>query len=654
MLSGDNGLLKRAGDARDDTVVGQEKEQVELAYISAAVKKLGTDVTDEDLQIELNASVGNNKTKVTTNSNNTLNVLFKDTQHNYNVNNGQVAKVDVDDTNDGIYIGEKKILSKLYVPTKDEIIGDYIVKFGVGGRSSRIANSLANLATVSGNGDYLDVLKDLGYISQDYANFVKSEFLDKITNQEEEEAHLTTSGAPMFEIQKKSENKYNLVLGWHYMFEKQGTTLYKNTALITSEITFLNNDFTEYELGNLKLENSDYECNTTNAAPFGDDLSKYTNSNNEIENFLLVYNGKKYEGTSGLKQFLDNIIGLKNKEIASRYIDVATYVNDKLNNNYDSEEGRGLATKYGPIPVKNTSIVSNYVRNSNNLDGIYIKGERVTSKINSYSSIYEEENLIEQYYSLLFSEWQNGYIRDFKAFEYFLNKQLIDPTVLNIMLKGANAYPNGSVIVRNVGPSVLGVEQSYEPGYNYDIHIPYTYSITIYNSNGSEIMNVTTDRSMKSQIKIGTNDEVTFSDFEFESYMLSLTLFGNNPEGKFEWDDFRKNGLLSFASENILPYPDKQEFWTIANEYASKDDDVSYALSIYNNGKTKNHEIDLYVYVYRSILKEAIQNGNYELKQNGKTYTGKDAIKNCLIENYGLDKADKVREMAYEEEEEEG
>ena len=38
MLSGNNGLLKRAGQARDDTIVGEEKEQVELAYIPAAVK----------------------------------------------------------------------------------------------------------------------------------------------------------------------------------------------------------------------------------------------------------------------------------------------------------------------------------------------------------------------------------------------------------------------------------------------------------------------------------------------------------------------------------------------------------------------------------------------------------------------------------------
>ncbi len=91
MLSGDNGLLKRAGEAREDTVVGQEKEQVELAYISAAVKKLGDEVDEEALRIELNSSVGNGKTSVSTNDDTTLNVYFTDTEHNYNVNNGIVT-----------------------------------------------------------------------------------------------------------------------------------------------------------------------------------------------------------------------------------------------------------------------------------------------------------------------------------------------------------------------------------------------------------------------------------------------------------------------------------------------------------------------------------------------------------------------------------
>lgn len=99
MLSGDNGLLKRAGDARDDTVVGQEKEQVELAYISAAVKKLGDNVYKDDLQDELDLSVGENKTTVT--GSGTLKVKFEDTKNEYTVSqNGTVAKYEEVKTTD--------------------------------------------------------------------------------------------------------------------------------------------------------------------------------------------------------------------------------------------------------------------------------------------------------------------------------------------------------------------------------------------------------------------------------------------------------------------------------------------------------------------------------------------------------------------------
>lgn len=106
MLSGENGLLKRAGDARDDTIVGQEKEQVELAYISAAVKKLGDEVDEEALRIELNSSVGNGKTTVSTNENNTLNVNFTDTKHNYNVNDGSVTRIADGEAPEELNIGD--------------------------------------------------------------------------------------------------------------------------------------------------------------------------------------------------------------------------------------------------------------------------------------------------------------------------------------------------------------------------------------------------------------------------------------------------------------------------------------------------------------------------------------------------------------------
>lgn len=109
MLSGDNGILQKATDAKENTIVENEKEQIELAYISAAINKLGNHVTDLDLQNELNKSVGQDKTNVKQNDNNTLNVLFYDTNNNYYINgSGKTSKIDENTqyVKDNIKIGD--------------------------------------------------------------------------------------------------------------------------------------------------------------------------------------------------------------------------------------------------------------------------------------------------------------------------------------------------------------------------------------------------------------------------------------------------------------------------------------------------------------------------------------------------------------------
>ena len=119
MLSGNNGILTRTKDAKEQTIIGQEKESVELAYITAAMKKLGDDVTANELQDELDSMLGDTeetdetkkKTNVKQNSNNTINVLFRATQHNYNVNKGKVAKVEPKE--DGVYINGTNVTKGL-------------------------------------------------------------------------------------------------------------------------------------------------------------------------------------------------------------------------------------------------------------------------------------------------------------------------------------------------------------------------------------------------------------------------------------------------------------------------------------------------------------------------------------------------------------
>ena len=88
MLTGDNSILKRAVEAKDDTIVGQEKEQIEIAYISVAMGNLEDSVTVAKLQAEMDKVAD---TTVSDNADGTLNVYYNDTTHEYTINNGKVS-----------------------------------------------------------------------------------------------------------------------------------------------------------------------------------------------------------------------------------------------------------------------------------------------------------------------------------------------------------------------------------------------------------------------------------------------------------------------------------------------------------------------------------------------------------------------------------
>ncbi len=92
LVINNNGVISKAKEAKSITVMADEKEKIELAYVSAKSKKLGDDVTAKELQEELDLSVGAGKTGVTSNGDGTLNVLFNATENNYNVDEGKVEK----------------------------------------------------------------------------------------------------------------------------------------------------------------------------------------------------------------------------------------------------------------------------------------------------------------------------------------------------------------------------------------------------------------------------------------------------------------------------------------------------------------------------------------------------------------------------------
>lgn len=84
MLSGDNGILQKAVDAKNKTDIAQEKEIVELAYNSALIRKMengaSLHVTSEDMNTELTNQ------GATASGNNPITVTFENSQRQYTIN----------------------------------------------------------------------------------------------------------------------------------------------------------------------------------------------------------------------------------------------------------------------------------------------------------------------------------------------------------------------------------------------------------------------------------------------------------------------------------------------------------------------------------------------------------------------------------------
>ena len=83
-LTGDNGILTQAKNAKNETIIAREKEQVQLAYNASITKKNGdTSISSSELQAELDDLVGKDSTKVT--GGKILKICFNDTNNMYKI-----------------------------------------------------------------------------------------------------------------------------------------------------------------------------------------------------------------------------------------------------------------------------------------------------------------------------------------------------------------------------------------------------------------------------------------------------------------------------------------------------------------------------------------------------------------------------------------
>ena len=93
MLTGENGILTQAQNAKKETEEAEEKEKIQLAVLDAISKN--NDLTEESLQKEIDDEFGSGETKVYENENENFSVIFQNKDTNYRIEDGKVTKIDI-------------------------------------------------------------------------------------------------------------------------------------------------------------------------------------------------------------------------------------------------------------------------------------------------------------------------------------------------------------------------------------------------------------------------------------------------------------------------------------------------------------------------------------------------------------------------------
>ena len=238
-LTGENGILTRASEAKEDTVIAQEKEQVEIAYSSARINQSGENITSKELQDELDKVAGYNNTSVT--GNNKFKVKFKDTEHIYTVGtSGEVSEYEKAEIT-GCYVAVYTDGTLVYSNNYEDIDESKIAEDGYYGNID--GNSYVE------NGPWAEdfygkitravILNDIVPSSTTAGWFGFLEHVDKIEGLEK----------------LNTEN----VTDMSYMFwDDQGLTQLDVSTFDTSKVTNMNQMFSEVcSLTNLDLSNFD-------------------------------------------------------------------------------------------------------------------------------------------------------------------------------------------------------------------------------------------------------------------------------------------------------------------------------------------------------------------------------------------------------------
>ena len=116
MLTGENGIIKQASEAKEKTEIAEEKEIVELAAVGAASKNNYGEITEENLEIELNEMIGpRNEDYTLVKDGENFIVTYTDSKRSYQIDaNGRVTEIEIKEPEDKPEVSQDPAFSRAY------------------------------------------------------------------------------------------------------------------------------------------------------------------------------------------------------------------------------------------------------------------------------------------------------------------------------------------------------------------------------------------------------------------------------------------------------------------------------------------------------------------------------------------------------------
>ncbi len=128
MLAGENGIIKRAQEAKEKSEIAEEKELVEISAVGATARNNGGEITYDNLDEELAMNLGDRE--YTLDGTGPFTVTYTDTERSYIVDeNGNVTEAGKDETGIAIKLTltyENKTLNVSELPNVKEVVDDNV------------------------------------------------------------------------------------------------------------------------------------------------------------------------------------------------------------------------------------------------------------------------------------------------------------------------------------------------------------------------------------------------------------------------------------------------------------------------------------------------------------------------------------------------